>query len=65
MHTVPQTKAFENAADDAGMSEEEIEDLISYLAENPMAGDEMEGQEVVVRSGSRAAVKARVADTGL
>jgi hypothetical protein len=43
MHTVAQTKAFEKSADDAGMSEEEIEDLISYLAENPMAGDEMEG----------------------
>jgi hypothetical protein len=40
MHTA---KVFEKAADDAGMSEEEIEDLISYLAENPMAGDEMEG----------------------
>lgn len=43
MHTVAQTKAFDNAAANAGMSAQEIEDLISYLAENPMAGDEMEG----------------------
>jgi hypothetical protein len=43
MHTVAQTKTFEAHAKDAGMSEDEIEDLVSYLAENPMAGDEISG----------------------
>jgi hypothetical protein len=43
MHTVAQTKAFETAAEDAGMSDDEIDDLVSYLAENPMAGDEISG----------------------
>jgi hypothetical protein len=43
MHTVAQTKAFDSAAKAAGMSDSEVEDLISYLAENPMAGDEIEG----------------------
>jgi hypothetical protein len=43
MHTVAQTKAFVDAAEDAGMSEDEVADIVSYLAENPMAGDEMSG----------------------
>jgi hypothetical protein len=43
MHTVARTKPFDAAANHAGMSEEEIEDLISYIAENPLAGEEMIG----------------------
>jgi hypothetical protein len=43
MHTVAQTKAFDAAARQAGMSEDEVSDLVSYLAENPMAGDEISG----------------------
>jgi hypothetical protein len=43
MHTVARTKPFDAAASQAGMPEEEIEDLISYIAENPLAGEEMVG----------------------
>lgn len=43
MHTVCETHAFRRAAAQAGMSEDEISDLVGFLAENPMAGDEMSG----------------------
>jgi hypothetical protein len=43
MHTIAQTNAFTRDADDAGMTEGEINSLIDYLAENPMAGDEISG----------------------
>jgi hypothetical protein len=43
MHTVARTKPFDAAAKQAGMSEEEIEDLITYIGENPLAGEEMVG----------------------
>ncbi len=43
MHCVSQTPAFVRAAADAGMSEEEVESLVDYLAANPMAGDEIQG----------------------
>jgi hypothetical protein len=43
MHTVCETHSFQRAAKDAGMSTDEIADLINYLAVNPMAGDEMAG----------------------
>lgn len=43
MHTVAQLHSFDTAARDAGMSEQEIEDLVIYLSENPEAGDEMTG----------------------
>lgn len=43
MHTVSETKAFRKAAEHAEMSEEDISDLIDYLAENPEAGDEISG----------------------
>jgi hypothetical protein len=43
MHTVAQLRSFDTAAKDAGMSEQEIEDLVTYLSENPEAGDEMTG----------------------
>lgn len=43
MHTVTELKAFRKAAERAGMSEEDIDDLIDYLGENPEAGDEVEG----------------------
>ncbi len=38
MHTVAELPAFRRQAEAAGMAEEEIEDLISYLAENPTTG---------------------------
>jgi hypothetical protein len=43
MHTVCELPAFRRKAEQAGMSEDEISDLISFLAENPTAGDEIEG----------------------
>lgn len=43
MHTVSELKTFRKAAEDAGMSEEDIEDFVDYVAENPEAGDEITG----------------------
>ena len=43
MQTVAELNTFSKAAKTAGMSEEDIGDLIDYLAANPDAGDEMEG----------------------
>jgi hypothetical protein len=43
MHTVARTRPFDTAAKQAGMSEDEIEDLIFYIAGNPLVGEEMVG----------------------
>ncbi len=43
MHSVVETHAFARDAAAAGMSEAEIDDLISYLAANPTAGEELAG----------------------
>jgi len=43
MHTVSELKSFRNAADKAGMTEDDIADLVDFLASNPTAGDEMKG----------------------
>ncbi|HRY05947.1 MAG TPA: type II toxin-antitoxin system RelE/ParE family toxin [Hyphomicrobiaceae bacterium] len=43
MHTVAETHSFRRAAKDAGMSEDEISAFVSYIAENPTAGDEIVG----------------------
>ena len=43
MHTVCETQAFRRAAERAGMTENEISSLVSYLAANPLAGDEIRG----------------------
>jgi hypothetical protein len=43
MHTVSELKSFRKAADQAGMSEKDIDGLIEFLAENPEAGDEISG----------------------
>jgi hypothetical protein len=43
MHTVAELHSFRRAAERVGMSQDEITDLVSFLAENPMAGDEMSG----------------------
>lgn len=43
MHTVSKLHSFETAAKHAGLSEEEIFDIVTYLAENPTAGDEVQG----------------------
>lgn len=43
MHAVCETRAFRRAAAQAGMSDEEVSDLVTYMAANPMAGDEISG----------------------
>jgi len=43
MHTVAELHSFRRAAERVGMTQDEITDLVSFLAENPMAGDEMSG----------------------
>jgi hypothetical protein len=43
MHTVTELKSFRKAAETAGMSDEDIEALTTYLSDNPQAGDEMPG----------------------
>jgi hypothetical protein len=43
MQTVAQTQEFARRAADAGMDDGEIEALVAYLAEHPMAGDEIAG----------------------
>lgn len=43
MHAVAQTHAFVRAAAEAGMSEDEVNSLVTYLAERPTAGTEIPG----------------------
>lgn len=43
MHTVVETKPFVRSAAAAGMVDDEREELIEYLAANPMAGDMIQG----------------------
>jgi hypothetical protein len=43
MHTVAQTKSFDIAAKDAGVTEDEIAEIVTYLAEHPEAGEEIVG----------------------
>jgi hypothetical protein len=43
MHAVAQLHSFNRAAAEAGMTEDEIADLIDFLAENPTAGEEIAG----------------------
>jgi hypothetical protein len=43
MHTVCELKSFEHAAYQAGMTAEEIDELIDFLSLHPSAGEAMEG----------------------
>jgi hypothetical protein len=43
MHSVCLTKSFEVAAKQAGMLDDEITNIVTFLAENPKAGDELRG----------------------
>ena len=43
MQAVCETHAFRRAADQVGMSEDEVADLVTYLAFNPTAGDAVSG----------------------
>jgi hypothetical protein len=43
MHTVSLTRSYEIAARHAGMTDDETADIVSFLAENPKAGDELSG----------------------
>jgi hypothetical protein len=56
MHSVCELRSFRRAAAVTGMSEDEVSELISFLAENPTAGD-----EIVSTGGCR---KIRIAGRG-
>lgn len=43
MQTVCMTKSFEIAAKQAGMTDDEKADIVTFLAGNPQAGDELAG----------------------
>jgi len=43
LQSVVETPAFQRTAAKAGMTENEIDQLIGYLAANPEAGDEVQG----------------------
>ncbi len=43
LHTVARLHSFDRAAQNAGLSEEEIDAIADFLAENPEAGDEIPG----------------------
>lgn len=43
MHAVSLLHSFLRAADEAGMSNDEIEKLVDFIAENPTAGTEIRG----------------------
>ena len=43
MQTITELHSFRKDADEAGMSEEDIHDLVSHLAKYPDAGEEIEG----------------------
>lgn len=43
MHTIAQTDAFVRASNAVGMGDEEVDRLVTFLAENPTAGEEMPG----------------------
>jgi hypothetical protein len=43
MHTVAFFQGFARDAADAGMTDDEVDDLVNYLSENPTAGVEIPG----------------------
>ena len=43
MHSVCELLSFRRAAHAAGMTNDEIDELVDFLAKNPMAGDEIAG----------------------
>jgi hypothetical protein len=43
MHPIARLHSFDHAAKSAGLSEDEVEAIGNFLAENPDAGDEMAG----------------------
>ena len=43
MHTVCELHTFRRASKDVGMTDDEVNSLISFLSENPDAGDEIKG----------------------
>lgn len=63
MHTVCETIAFQKAAHEAGMVREEIDRLVEIIANDPQAGDIIQG--TVVSSALAVAAKARVAAIAL
>lgn len=43
MHTVCELKSFQRDAAEAGMTQDEIDELIDFLSLDPMAGEEIQG----------------------
>jgi hypothetical protein len=43
MHTVCELKSFQRDAAEAGMTRDEIDELIDFLSLDPMAGEEIQG----------------------
>jgi len=43
MHTVCELRTFRRQAAEAGMTDEEVDALVTFIAHNPTAGDEMAG----------------------
>jgi hypothetical protein len=64
MHTVAVTHAFVAAAAAAGMTDAEVDALIAYLAENPMAGDVRAGTGGCRKLRLLGAAREKVAATG-
>ncbi len=64
MHTVAETHAFRRQADAAGMTEEEIDELIFYLSANPMAGVAIPAQVDVANCALQVVGRARVEGIG-
>jgi hypothetical protein len=62
MHTVAQTKPFVAAAREAGLTEEEIDDVVSYLRKIRLQETKSPEPEAAGRSALQAEVKAKVAD---
>ena len=43
MHAICELRSFQRAAAEAGMTADELADLVDFLGRNPSAGDEIEG----------------------
>jgi hypothetical protein len=59
MQSVIVTPSFESDAKHAGLSAEDVEAIILWLAANPLAGDLMKGTAAPGRSALQAKVRAR------
>ena len=63
MHGVRSTWGFENDAKAAGLSEEEVVAIVTWLSGNPLAGDLIPERAAPEKSGLQVKVKEKVAAT--